>query len=105
MDEITIALSLMRKALEIKMAALGDNHPEFAMAYNNMASLLYGVKEYQEALKMYNKALEISRVNSSHCPRALAATYANKALVLQKIGKVKKPLECVRKVYRYVRWL
>ena len=53
------ALAMYEKALSIRLKKLGDDHPDVADTYNNMAVVYYNQGKYEEALAMYEKALSI----------------------------------------------
>jgi len=53
------ALEYYQKALAIRKKVLGDEHPDTAGSYNNMAILYYTMQKYQEAAEMMQKALNI----------------------------------------------
>ena len=53
MKEYQKALEMHMKAREIREAALGKDHPETAVSYNNIGNVHCDMKEYQKALEMY----------------------------------------------------
>ena len=53
------ALAMYEKALSIKLKKLGDDHPDVATTYNNMANVYNKQGKNDEALAMYEKALSI----------------------------------------------
>ena len=54
------ALAMYEKALSISLKKLGDDHPDVATTYNNMANSIQDQGKYDEALAMYEKALSIN---------------------------------------------
>jgi hypothetical protein len=50
---------LHKKALAIRRKALGEDHPDTAMSYANLAVLYYATGRYQRAEPLYEKALAI----------------------------------------------
>ena len=50
---------LYRKALAIRLKTLGEDHPDTAVSYNNLASNLNAQGKYAEAEPLYRKALAI----------------------------------------------
>ncbi len=53
------ALELYNKALNICIATFGENHPNVAGSYNNIAVIYYNQGKYDDALELLNKALNI----------------------------------------------
>merc|ERR1711965_254410 len=53
------ALEYYNKDLEINLKKLGNDHPDVARTYNNMALVYDSQGKYDEALEHYNKSLEI----------------------------------------------
>lgn len=51
----------LRKAEQILLKETGTNHPLYASVLNNMADYEFSNKNYNEALSLYKKALEIVR--------------------------------------------
>ena len=50
---------MYEKSLSISLKKLGDDHPDVATTYNNMASVYDNQGKYDEALAMYEKSLSI----------------------------------------------
>ena len=48
-----------RRALAIMLKALGEDHPDTATSYNNLALTLYAQGKYAEAEAMHRRALAI----------------------------------------------
>ena len=48
-----------RRALAIRLKALGEDHPNTATSYNNLAATLSAQGKYAEAEAMYRRALAI----------------------------------------------
>ena len=53
--------SLYKKALEIRESALGTNHPDNILNYDNLALLYYAQGKYEEAEPLYKKALKMCK--------------------------------------------
>ena len=53
------ALDYYNKALTIRINKLGEDHPDVATTYNNIANVYDSQGKYEEALDYYNKALTI----------------------------------------------
>ena len=49
----------MRRALEIDVAAFGEQHPTVAIRLNNLATLLLHTNRIEEAEPLMRRALEI----------------------------------------------
>ena len=82
---------MYEKALSIKLKKLGDDHPDVATTYNNMALVYTKQGKYNEALAMYEKALSIrlKKLGDDH-PR-VADTYVNIGIVYdEKLKKYNK---------------
>jgi tetratricopeptide (TPR) repeat protein len=69
------------EALRIKRSVHGERHPDVAIAFNNIATVLKQQGEYLEALKMHVKALKIER-------RVLGENHQAVALTLGDMGSV-----------------
>ena len=50
---------MYKKTLSIRLKKLGDDHPDVAMAYNNIAIVYRNQGKSKEAVQMYKKALSI----------------------------------------------
>jgi CHAT domain-containing protein len=61
MGDHAAALPLLRQALEVRRAALGEAHPHFATSLNNLASLYHAMGDHAAALPLYRQALEVTR--------------------------------------------
>jgi len=78
---------LHRRALEIREAALGPNHPDTATSLNNLGVLLRVQGRYGEAELLLRRALEIreAALGPNHLDTAISLN--NLALVLQDQGR------------------
>ena len=54
-----IFLVVVEKSLRINERVLGEDHPDTAVSYNNLAALYYSQKKYGFALSYYIKAYKI----------------------------------------------
>jgi CHAT domain-containing protein len=77
-----------RKALAIKLKALGEDHPDTAASYNNLALVLLDQGGLPEAEAMHRKALAIQLKVLGEGHRDTAQSYNNLANVLHDQGKL-----------------
>jgi tetratricopeptide (TPR) repeat protein len=97
------ALPLHQKALKVRLEVLGDEHPETANSYNNVAGNLQAQGKYAAAAESYGKALAIYRKVLGEEHPATAFTYNNVGLNLQAQGKYAAAEELVRKALAIAR--
>ncbi len=84
---------LYEKSLGIRERVLGEEHPDTATSYNNLAGVYWSRGEYKKAEELYGKALGIrERVLGEEHPDT-AASYNNLALVYARQGEYKKAEE------------
>ena len=83
------ALAMYEKALSIRLKKLGDDHPDVATTYNNMAVVYMNQGKYEEALAMYEKALSISLKKLGDDHPDVATTYNNMAIVYEESRQVR----------------
>ena len=50
---------MLLQAIEINKTALPQNHPDIATSLNNLASLYYSQRKYEEAEPLFLQAIEI----------------------------------------------
>ena len=81
------AQPLLEKALEINRRLLGDNHPQTAQSYNNVANNVNSQRKYEQAQQLYEKALEINRRLLADDHPSTAVSYNNLADNLKSQGK------------------
>ena len=91
------ALEYHAKALAIKRAVLGDDHPDTAGTYHNMAVVCKNQGQYDKALGYYEKALAIRRAVFGDDHPHTASTYNNMASVYDNQGQYDKALEYYEK--------
>ena len=96
---------LYQKALEIRKRELGEDHPDTATSYNNVAANLNAQGRYDEAEPLYKKALEICEKVLGEDHPSTAASYNNVAYNLDAQGRYgeaeplfQKALEISKKV-------
>ena len=53
MGDHAVALPLYRQALEIRRAALGEGHPDYAVSLINLAVVYRAMGDYAAALPLY----------------------------------------------------
>ena len=91
------ALEWYEKALAIREKVLGEEHPDTASTYNNMATTFEKQHKYEKALDLYEKALAIrEKVLGEEHPDT-ATIYNNMALTYDYRGSPEKALEWYEK--------
>jgi eukaryotic-like serine/threonine-protein kinase len=81
------AQPLDTRALEIRRAVLGAEHPDTLKSMNSLAGLLYLEGHYPEAEKLYRETLDIGRRVLHPEQRDILGITTNLALVLDKEGR------------------
>ena len=69
------AQPLYQKALAIRRKVLGEDHPNTATSYNNLAAILNAQGQYGSGPALYQKSLDISR-------QVLGEDHPNRCLLL-----------------------
>ena len=83
------------------MKKLGDDHPDVAMTYNNMAIVYKKQGKYEEALAMYEKALSIKLKKLGDDHPSVAMTFENIGLLYdEKLNKYKEALDFYQKALK-----
>ena len=91
---------LYEKSLRISERVLGEEHPDTATSYNNLAGLYERQGEYEKAEELYEKSLRIrERVLGEEHPDT-AASYNNLAGVYLRQGVSKKMLAYYLKAFK-----
>jgi len=84
------AIYVFKKALKIRKKILGEEHPDTAQSYNNLAELYRNMGKYQKAEPLYLKALKIrEKVLGEEHPDT-ASSYNNLAGLYKSIGDYQK---------------
>src|SRR5262249_5969056 len=91
------ALPLYRKALEIDRQARGEDHPDTALSYNNVASCLQAQGKAAEALPLSRQALEVTRKALGEGHPTTATGYNNVAFCLNDLGKREEAIRHLRR--------
>jgi len=76
---------------------LGERHPDVAQSYNNLAMLYYSMGRYEEALPLYQKALEIYLGQLGKRHPYVATSYNNLASLYESMGKYEEALPLYQK--------
>ncbi|MBF0418934.1 MAG: tetratricopeptide repeat protein [Magnetococcales bacterium] len=71
------ALELFQRALDQKMASVGENDPSVAVSMNNLASILASLGRYGEAAPLFEKALKIKKDTLPENDLSIATTMKN----------------------------
>ena len=87
------ALENHKKALEIKLQSLPENHPNIASSYNNIGRVYDSMSEYTKALMNYKKALELKLQSLPKNHPNIADSYNNVGIVYDEMGEYGKALE------------
>ncbi|CAJ1966087.1 unnamed protein product [Cylindrotheca closterium] len=87
------ALEQYQRALEIRVKALGPEHPDTASTYNNIGVVFQNQGKYEDALEQYQRALEIRVKALGPEHPDTASTYNNMGIVFQNQGKYEDALE------------
>jgi tetratricopeptide (TPR) repeat protein len=74
-----------------------ENDPKIAVKYHNLGGRQYQAQLYSEALKNYEKCLAIELVCHSADNPTVATTYSNMATALEKLGRLKEAIACMKK--------
>ena len=78
---------MLRRALAIKLKALGEDHPDTATSYNNLAAALLAQGKQAEAEAMHRRALAIDLKALGEGHPDTANSYNNLARILRAQGK------------------
>ncbi len=90
-------MEMYEKSLAIKIRALGPEHPDVGLSYNNMGSVLEQQGQHEEAMEMYEKSLAINiRALGPEHPN-VGISYNNMGTVLKKQGQYEQAMEMYEK--------
>jgi serine/threonine protein kinase/tetratricopeptide (TPR) repeat protein len=78
----------LRKAVELRRAALAPGHQDTSSSINNLAVLLQAQGKYAQAEPLYREALAISRKSTPPLENEIATNLNNLATVLHAQGKL-----------------
>ena len=87
-NRIDEAEPLMRRALEIDVAAFGEQHPSVATDLDNLATLLEATNRLGEAEPLRRRALEIDVAAFGEQDRTVATDLRNLATLLQDTNRI-----------------
>src|SRR5690242_3348454 len=73
------AVPLVERALKLRKAVLGENHPDFAASLNSLANLYYDQGNYTQAEPLYERALAIREASLGNNHPLVAASLNNLA--------------------------
>ena len=88
---------LMRRALEINMAALGEKHPTVTICLNNLAILLQDTNRFEEAEPLMRRALEIDVAALGEQHPTVATRLNNLAQALQDTNRFEEAEPLMRR--------
>lgn len=74
------SLEMQTKVLIMRLALLGNRHPDVARSYLNLGKDYYMRQEYSEALDCYKKALDVAQASKINDGLLLAAIHDNLGL-------------------------
>ena len=88
---------LMRRALEINLAAFGEQHPGVAACLGNLASLLQDTNRFGEAEPLVRRALEIDVASFGEQHQTVAVRLNNLAQVLKNTNRIEEAEPLMRR--------
>ena len=88
---------LMRRALEINLAAFGKQHPTVAIRLNNLALMLQVTNRIEEAEPLIRHALEIDEAAFGKQHPTVATTLNNLALMLRDTNRIEEAEPLIRR--------
>ena len=88
---------LMRRALEINLAAFGEQHPGVAACMSNLASLLQDTNRFGEAEPLMRRALEIDEDALGEQHPNVGTCLNNLALLLQDTNRIEEAESLMRR--------
>ena len=86
------AVTLYKKALDIRVKELGTGHPITAEIYNDLGAVYHKMGDYTQALKYYQKSLAIDKISSTEHPDT-AIDYNNLGSIYYDMGDYPRALE------------
>jgi tetratricopeptide (TPR) repeat protein len=87
-------LNYFEKALEIRLAKLGQDHPDVANVYHNIATLYETQGKFSNALEFYEKAVHIRLlVFKDEQHKDVVRTYNHIAIVYKNLQDEPKAIE------------
>ena len=95
--EYNHAKELHKKALAISTNVFGEDHPNVATSYNNLASVYYRLAEYNKAKELHEKALIIRTNNFGEDHADVAKSYSTLAPVYYSMGEYNQAKELHKK--------
>ena len=88
--EYSEAFPLFEKALKIREESLGENHPDTAISYGNLALLYHAMGEYKKAEPLFLKSQKIKEEVLGENHPSTATSYNNLALLYDAMGEYQK---------------
>jgi tetratricopeptide (TPR) repeat protein len=85
------------KALDLRVAQLGPNHPAVARIVQNLATQKYAQGRVEEASQLYGRALAIWRVSGLEDTAECATAFNGLGLIYAKAGDLDRATENVRR--------
>ena len=95
--EYNHAKELHKKALAISTNVFGEDHPNVATSYNNLASVYYRLAKYNKAKELHEKALMIRKNNFGEDHADVAKSYSTLAPVYYSMGEYNQAKELHKK--------
>ena len=87
------AIEYYKKALEIRINTLDENHPDVASSYNNLGAAYNGLGDYNKAIYFFEKALEIKINTLGENHPNVASSYNNLGAAYNDLGDYNKAIE------------
>ena len=77
----------------------GEDHPQTAIYYSNLALVLKDLGDYEGAKRLLEKAMHSAERNFGESHPTTAVNYSNLANLLLNLGELEDSLELVHKAY------
>ena len=95
--EYNHAKEFHERALAISKNVFGEDHPNVATSYNNLASVYYRLAEYNKAKELHKNALMIRKKNFGEDHADVATSYSTLAPVYYSMGEYNQAKELHKK--------
>lgn len=95
-EEFEEAEVLLREALDIYKVTWGEEHPDYAIALNNLASALWDLERWQEGDALMERSIELKRQLYGASHPNIATSLDNLAFSQRRQGRLERAAELYR---------